>query len=141
MRTIYQLCIFLLISIFLKECKFVKGTVQCPINRFNCFESFLGEAIWCYRCTSATPGCAETFNWRGIGYWGAQCPEDDDICVKLTERKGGIFFYFHLINFLYLKLICLYFSVCNNNKRLSEYISWFSYWCTCWSLRGMSQSC
>lgn len=50
----------------------------------------LGKAIWCYRCTSATPGCAETFNWRGIGYWGASCPEDNDICVKLTERKGGI---------------------------------------------------
>ncbi|XP_034106572.1 uncharacterized protein LOC117569497 [Drosophila albomicans] len=47
-----------------------------------------GAAIWCYRCTSATPGCAEKFNWRGIGFLGEQCPESDDICVKLTERRG-----------------------------------------------------
>lgn len=49
----------------------------------------LGEAIWCYRCTSATPGCAENFHWRGIGFWGDPCPEDNDICVKVIERKGG----------------------------------------------------
>ncbi|XP_053687867.1 uncharacterized protein LOC128737287 [Sabethes cyaneus] len=47
-----------------------------------------GMAIWCYRCTSATPGCGDNFNWRGIGYLGDPCPEDDDICVKVTERKG-----------------------------------------------------
>ncbi|XP_055532152.1 uncharacterized protein LOC129722591 [Wyeomyia smithii] len=47
-----------------------------------------GTAIWCYRCTSATPGCGDNFNWRGIGYLGDPCPEDDDICVKVVERKG-----------------------------------------------------
>ncbi|XP_058459961.1 uncharacterized protein LOC131435783 [Malaya genurostris] len=47
-----------------------------------------GTAIWCYRCTSATPGCGDKFNWRGIGYLGDPCPEDDDICVKVIERKG-----------------------------------------------------
>ncbi|KXJ75799.1 hypothetical protein RP20_CCG011013 [Aedes albopictus] len=47
-------------------------------------------AIWCYRCTSATPGCGEDFNWRGIGYLGDPCPEDDDICVKVIERKGVV---------------------------------------------------
>lgn len=46
-------------------------------------------AIWCYRCNSATPGCSDNFNWRGIGYLGESCPEDDDICVKVVERKGG----------------------------------------------------
>ncbi|XP_055905993.1 uncharacterized protein LOC129941394 [Eupeodes corollae] len=46
-------------------------------------------AIWCYRCTSATPGCGDNFNWRGIGYWGEHCPEDEDICVKVTERRGA----------------------------------------------------
>lgn len=50
---------------------------------------FVGNAIWCYRCTSATPGCAENFNWRGIGYLGAACPEKEDLCVKVTERKGA----------------------------------------------------
>lgn len=56
---------------------------------FDSFEFSKGSAIWCYRCTSATPGCAENFHWRGIGYWGEQCPEDNDICVKVTERKRG----------------------------------------------------
>jgi len=49
-----------------------------------------GLAIWCYRCTSATPGCSNNFNWRGIGFLGDSCPEDDDICVKITERKGAL---------------------------------------------------
>ncbi|ETN65549.1 hypothetical protein AND_002681 [Anopheles darlingi] len=48
------------------------------------------EAIWCYRCNSATPGCGDNFNWRGIGYLGDPCPEDDDICVKVIERKGTL---------------------------------------------------
>jgi hypothetical protein len=47
-------------------------------------------SIWCYRCNSATPGCSDNFNWRGIGYLGEACPEDDDICVKVIERKGGM---------------------------------------------------
>ncbi|XP_055385835.1 uncharacterized protein LOC129614898 [Condylostylus longicornis] len=45
--------------------------------------------IWCYRCTSAIPGCGENFNWRGIGYLGDQCPYDQDICVKVIEKKGA----------------------------------------------------
>lgn len=49
----------------------------------------LDEAIWCYRCTSATPGCGETFNWRGIGFLGEQCPEPKDVCVKVTEKRGA----------------------------------------------------
>lgn len=48
-----------------------------------------GLAIWCYRCTSATPGCGDKFNWRGIGYLGERCPEEDDICVKVTEKRGA----------------------------------------------------
>ncbi|XP_037936241.1 uncharacterized protein LOC119670159 [Teleopsis dalmanni] len=48
-----------------------------------------GAAIWCYRCTSATPGCGDNFNWRGIGFLGESCPEDNDICVKVVERRGA----------------------------------------------------
>jgi len=42
---------------------------------------------YCYRCVSTHPGCGTPFNW----YWhtGQWCPEEDDICVKLIERKGG----------------------------------------------------
>lgn len=50
---------------------------------------FLGLAIWCYQCTAATPGCNEPFNWRGVGYLGSPCPDNEDVCVKLIERKGG----------------------------------------------------
>ena len=42
----------------------------------------------CYQCAPSMPGCNE-FNWRGMGYLGKVCPEEDDICVKLIERKGG----------------------------------------------------
>lgn len=48
-----------------------------------------GVAIWCYQCTPATPGCQGPFNWRGVGYLGNPCPDNEDICVKLIERKGG----------------------------------------------------
>ncbi|CAG4941188.1 uncharacterized protein LOC123691585 [Colias croceus] len=47
------------------------------------------SAIWCYQCTSAIPGCHEPFNWRGVGYLGKPCPDNEDICVKLIERKGA----------------------------------------------------
>ncbi|XP_050672720.1 uncharacterized protein LOC126970673 isoform X2 [Leptidea sinapis] len=55
------------------------------------FSAFVPEslAIWCYQCTSAIPGCTEPFNWRGIGYLGNPCPDSEDICVKLIERKGA----------------------------------------------------
>ncbi|XP_046978941.1 uncharacterized protein LOC124544435 [Vanessa cardui] len=46
-------------------------------------------AIWCYQCTTATPGCTEPFDWRGVGYLGNPCPEAEDVCVKLIERKGA----------------------------------------------------
>lgn len=49
----------------------------------------IGLATWCYQCTAATPGCNEPFNWRGMGYLGNPCPESEDVCVKLIERKGG----------------------------------------------------
>lgn len=52
--------------------------------------AYIGLAIWCYRCTSATPGCAEDFTWRGIGFLGEKCPESNDICVKVTEKRGGL---------------------------------------------------
>lgn len=52
--------------------------------------SFKGSfAIWCYQCTAATPGCTEPFDWRGVGYLGNPCPENEDVCVKLIERKGA----------------------------------------------------
>ncbi|KPJ12553.1 hypothetical protein RR48_06693 [Papilio machaon] len=55
------------------------------------FVSLFSEclAIWCYQCTAATPGCNEPFNWRGIGYLGNPCPDREDVCVKLIERKGA----------------------------------------------------
>lgn len=43
--------------------------------------------LYCYRCVSTHPGCSTPFNW--LWYWGEQCPEYDDKCVKIIERKGG----------------------------------------------------
>lgn len=43
--------------------------------------------LYCYRCVSTHPGCGTPFNW--LWYWGEICPEPDDKCVKLIERKGG----------------------------------------------------
>lgn len=80
---------------------FVVLFVSIKQGKFNLLKLFewikflflkTGEAIWCYRCTSATPGCGDNFNWRGIGYLGDPCPEDNDICVKITEKRGGLFF-------------------------------------------------
>ncbi|GFG36140.1 hypothetical protein Cfor_20855 [Coptotermes formosanus] len=44
-------------------------------------------SLYCYRCVSTHPGCGTPFNW--LWYWGEVCPEDDDKCVKIIERKGG----------------------------------------------------
>lgn len=43
--------------------------------------------IYCYRCVSTHPGCGENFNW--LWYWSQQCPEENDKCIKITERKGS----------------------------------------------------
>lgn len=42
--------------------------------------------LYCYRCVSTHPGCGDKFNW--LWYWGEICPEPNDVCVKLIERKG-----------------------------------------------------
>lgn len=46
-----------------------------------------GESLLCYRCNSNHPGCGTPLNW--LWYWGESCPEYDDKCVKIIERKGG----------------------------------------------------
>lgn len=48
----------------------------------------LASALWCYQCVSTQPGCGTPFNW--LWHWTKICPEDDDVCVKIIERKGGI---------------------------------------------------
>ncbi|KAK6637782.1 hypothetical protein RUM44_008204 [Polyplax serrata] len=42
--------------------------------------------LYCYRCVSTHPGCGTPFNW--LWYWSQQCPEVNDRCVKITERRG-----------------------------------------------------
>lgn len=50
----------------------------------------LGETLYCYRCNSNQPGCGTPLNW--LWYWGETCPEYDDKCIKIIERRGGKFF-------------------------------------------------
>ncbi|KAL1110399.1 hypothetical protein AAG570_007930 [Ranatra chinensis] len=47
----------------------------------------IGSTLYCYQCVSTHPGCGENFNW--LWYWSQACPEKDDTCVKLTERRGA----------------------------------------------------
>lgn len=74
-------------------------------------------AIYCYRCTSAYNGCGDKFHWRGIGFWGEPCPEDDDICVKVIERKGGKLLVNNINNTIQ---VIVHFSQRDNNTRLLE---------------------
>ncbi|XP_014487331.1 PREDICTED: uncharacterized protein LOC106751066 [Dinoponera quadriceps] len=46
-----------------------------------------GNSLYCYRCNSNHPGCGTPLNW--LWYWGEVCPEYDDKCVKILERKGA----------------------------------------------------
>ncbi|KAF2899084.1 hypothetical protein ILUMI_07095 [Ignelater luminosus] len=46
-----------------------------------------GLALWCYECVSTQPGCGPELNW--LWHWTTKCPEDDDVCVKILERKNA----------------------------------------------------
>nr|CAG4638158.1 EOG090X0I2F [Chydorus sphaericus] len=43
--------------------------------------------LWCYKCVSTHPGCGTVFDWRW--YWSYTCPNANDKCVKIIERKGA----------------------------------------------------
>lgn len=43
--------------------------------------------MWCYQCVSTQPGCGTPFDWRW--YTSVTCPDTNDKCVKIVERKGG----------------------------------------------------
>ncbi|XP_043477937.1 uncharacterized protein LOC122508574 [Leptopilina heterotoma] len=40
--------------------------------------------LYCYRCHSNSGGCGEDLKWF---HWAKECPEPDDKCVKIIERK------------------------------------------------------
>ncbi|CAG9768479.1 unnamed protein product [Ceutorhynchus assimilis] len=44
-------------------------------------------SLWCYQCVSTQPGCGTPFQW--IWHWTKICPEEDDVCVKVLEKKDG----------------------------------------------------
>ncbi|KAF6214757.1 hypothetical protein GE061_009500 [Apolygus lucorum] len=47
----------------------------------------IGSTLYCYRCISTHPGCGHNFAW--LWHWSQACPEADDTCVKLIEKKGA----------------------------------------------------
>lgn len=80
----HTLCFIKLFSLILKT------------NPNNIFLSYLilsrycGLAqtyLLCYQCVSTHPGCGTPFKW--LWYKTVSCPEEDDICVKVTEKLGG----------------------------------------------------
>uniref|UniRef100_A0A1B6GJT0 Uncharacterized protein n=1 Tax=Cuerna arida TaxID=1464854 RepID=A0A1B6GJT0_9HEMI len=56
----------------------------CTFDR--AFSFGIGSTLYCYQCISTHPGC-QPFNWWW--HWSQACPEKDDTCVKIIERKGG----------------------------------------------------
>lgn len=71
---------------------------------------FTGKGLYCYRCSSNHPGCGTPLNW--LWYWGETCPEYDDKCVKIIERKGGVCFHTHLCLYLIYIYDNLHYYVC-----------------------------
>nr|CAG4645928.1 EOG090X0I2F [Lynceus sp. MCZ IZ 141354] len=53
----------------------------------SALQTGLCQGLWCYRCVSTHPGCGSPFDWRW--YWSYTCPQADDKCVKVIERKGA----------------------------------------------------
>lgn len=47
----------------------------------------IGSTLYCYQCISTHPGCGTPFEW--LWHWSQACPEVDDKCVKLIERRGA----------------------------------------------------
>ncbi|XP_065157223.1 UPAR/Ly6 domain-containing protein crim [Atheta coriaria] len=58
--------------------------ISCCLLAFSIKQAY---ALWCYECVSTQPGCGDPFNW--IYLWTNVCKEDNDICVRITERKGS----------------------------------------------------
>ncbi|XP_046650400.1 uncharacterized protein LOC124341361 isoform X1 [Daphnia pulicaria] len=46
-----------------------------------------GVGLWCYKCVSTHPGCGKNFDWRW--HWSYTCPDPNDKCVKIVEKKGA----------------------------------------------------
>jgi len=44
-------------------------------------------SLSCYQCVSSQPGCGTPLDWRW--HWSWTCPDNDDKCVKIVERKGA----------------------------------------------------
>ncbi|CAH0386612.1 unnamed protein product [Bemisia tabaci] len=45
-----------------------------------------GLSLLCYQCVSTHPGCGTPFKW--VWYPSKSCPEENDVCVKIIEKKG-----------------------------------------------------
>jgi len=72
---------------------------MCLMFRFT--DCFTAESIVvCYQCVSTHPGCGDNFKW--LWYKTIICPEEDDICVKITERIGGNNYSFTIVIVLFV---------------------------------------
>ncbi|XP_022191784.2 uncharacterized protein LOC111049909 [Nilaparvata lugens] len=60
----------------------IAATALISVNAFG-----IGSTLYCYECISTHPGCDHQFNWWY--YWSKACPEIDDKCVKIIEKKGA----------------------------------------------------
>ncbi|XP_066903461.1 UPAR/Ly6 domain-containing protein crim [Halyomorpha halys] len=70
----------------MKCVQFVVVFLLYCFSRCNAFG--IGSTLYCYQCISTHPGCGTPFEW--LWNWSQACPETDDRCVKLIERKGAV---------------------------------------------------
>ncbi|XKL61444.1 hypothetical protein PGB90_008501 [Kerria lacca] len=57
------------------------------ISVFMLLLAYPATGLLCYQCISTHPGCGTPFQW--IWYSSISCPEDNDVCVKIIEKKEG----------------------------------------------------
>nr|SVE76126.1 EOG090X0I2F [Daphnia hispanica] len=66
--------------VFLLYCFIIGLSTFCSVQA-------QGLGLWCYKCVSTHPGCGKNFDWRW--HWSYTCPDPNDKCVKIVERKGS----------------------------------------------------
>lgn len=62
------------------------------------------ESLLCYSCVSSQPGCSNGgVNW--FLHSAISCPKEDDVCVKITERRGGKLIVLDIVADIKIKIV------------------------------------
>lgn len=80
--------------------------------------------LLCYQCVSTHPGCGTPFKW--LWHKTVSCPEEDDICVKVIEKIGGMYIIIYLFKY-FMDIDNLYDGVVYSYKNNIFLIIFFYY--------------